>query len=119
MPAVKNYPSGMRHGDAGGRIYSYWKRIRNTPGNTVAPEFSTYFGFYKWTMESGYTVGARLYRRDVREPYGPDNCVWVAKRVEDEEPKRSKRMTIPDAELKKKWDETVNRIRLHYGMEPI
>ena len=80
-----------------------------------SPEFEEFPGFYRWAMKNGYTVGAKLLKYDLNEPYTPDNCFWIPHSERVENP------TVPplDHEWTKKWDETVNRIRLHYGMEPI
>ena len=106
-PSIANNRE-MMDSDHGKRLYAYWKRIL---WDTDSPEFETYPGFYKWAMEAGYTSGANLLRRDGRAPYSPDNCVWIF-REEGPAPMR-------DKERETLWDETVNRIRVHFGMEPI
>ena len=106
------YDPELRAGEHGRRLYAKWKIIRN---DEITPEFNEYPGFYKWAMANGYTVGAKLYRCNPDKPYGPDNCFWVSRSVESVEEKRVDR----DKEWEKLWDDTVNRIRQHYGMDPI
>ena len=106
------YDPQLRKTEHGRRIYAYWRRIRK---HDVSPEFEAFPGFYFWAMKNKYTIGAKLFKYEPDEPYAPDNCFWVP---------QSERIEIPtarplDREMAKKWDETVNRIRLHYGMEPI
>lgn len=113
MPSAKiTYDPKMRDGDAGRRLYAYWKKIRVY---SDAEEFQTYPGFYNWAMENGYTIGAKLFRYDFDKPYSPDNCFWSgrAERGGDDTP------PARDAEWEKKWDDAVNRIRKHFGMAPI
>ena len=111
MPNFK-YDPIMTTGEHGRRLYPAWKRIK---GKTDAPEFKEYPGFYKWAMENGYTIGAMLYRRNPDGPYSSENCFWVSRSTKTAEEKRVSR----DEEWEKLWDDTVNRIRRHYGMDPI
>lgn len=109
MPSKKiTYDAQLRETEHGSRLYEYWKRVKR---DTDSPEFETFTGFFKWAQEAGYSLGAKLLRRDGREPYNPDNCVWV---YHEEKPKEER-----DPEREALWDKTVNRIRLHFGMEPI
>ena len=113
MPSAKiTYDPQLRKTEHGRRIYAYWRRIRM---DEFSPEFEEFPGFYHWAMENGYTVGARLLKYDLDEPYTPDNCFWLARedwKIGDAEEQRNRAM-------EQKWDATVNRIRLHFGMEPI
>ena len=69
--------------------------------------------FYKWAIESGYQVGAKLYRYDENKPYSPDNCVWCMMIPRD------KKFTEQEqADFTKKWNETVNVFRVAAGLEP-
>lgn len=103
----------MRQSEHGRRLYCYWKN--KVHRDTDCPEFLTFIGFYNWAMENGYTVGAKLIRYIPFEPYHPDNCFWVQR---GEREGTAMNVTRDDARAKQ-WDDTVNRIRLHYGMEPI
>lgn len=113
MPSAKiTYDPEMRQSDHGRRLYTYWRKVRP---DTDSPEFLEYPKFFKWAMANGYTVGAKLFKYEPDEPYSPENSFWVAR----------KDWVIGDVEVyrnmarERKWDETINRIRLHFGMEPI
>lgn len=110
------YDPEMRQTDHGRRIYGYWKRIRK---HEVAPEFVEYPSFFKWAMANGYRIGAKLLRYDEDKPFGPDNCYWLS-HEECVGMKQSKAPTINrNLAWERHWDETVNRIRRHYGMKEI
>jgi hypothetical protein len=102
----------MRKTEAGGRLYSYWRRIK---AQGISPEFAEFPGFYIWAIKNGYTLGAKLYKYDPAEPYGPENCFWVPR----DEWVGGLEYPPMSQEWRQKWDETINRIRLHFGMEPI
>ena len=103
----RKYEREIIESEEGQRLYQHWqKKVKK---NTDSPEFTTFQGFYKWAMESGFVIGANLYRRNAEEPYTPDNCVWIV---------GEKRFNTRDAEFEKRWNNTVNRIRRYYGMEP-
>lgn len=112
MPRI-TYDKEMRQSEHGRRLYSYWKN--KVHRNTDSPDFVVFTGFFEWAIANGYTVCARLFRHDADEPFSPDNCFWVpcSERVGQEYKLTRNRM------WEQKWDETVNRIRLHFGMEPI
>lgn len=107
MPKIK-YDQEMRDGEHGRRLYAFWKRVKL---DTNAPEFLDYVLFYKWAMDNGYRVGARLVKQDESAPYSPDNCFWYCRNVETSNAR--------DTEFELLWDDTVNRIRRHFGMPPI
>lgn len=113
MPSKRiTYDPQMRHTEHGSRLYAYWKKVKQ---NTDSPKFETYPGFFKWAMSNGYTVGAKLCKYEPDEPHSPDNCFWVARedwKIGDADEQRNRAR-------ERKWDAAVNRIRLHYGMEPI
>ena len=98
----------MRMGDVGQRLYACWLRTKN---KGISKEFADYSGFYKWAMEACYQEGDKLVRHNPQEPFSPDNCVWVPKKLEYR--------ACRDTEREQLWDKTVNRIRIHYGMKPI
>ena len=113
MPSAKyTYHAGMRQTEAGGRLYPYWQRIK---AHGIAQEFTAFADFYIWSLKNGYTLGAKLFRHDPAEPYGPDNCFWVPYDEWVENPNRPHM----SHEWQQKWDKTVNRLRLHFGMKPI
>ena len=110
--AKTTYKSELRKTEHGSRLYAYWLKIRH---NTDSPKFVEFPGFYKWAMENEYTVGAKLCRYEEDEPFSPDNCFWVPR----EEWVNKPVVTERNPKWEREWDEVVNRIREHYGMEPI
>lgn len=107
MPAI-TYDQELREGEHGRRLYSYWKKVK---ADTTSPVFLDYPNFYKWSIDNGYRVGARLFKHDITAPYSPDNSFWFCRSVD---------VTFArDPDFEYLWDETVNRIRRHFGLEPI
>lgn len=102
-----SYNPEITQTDHGRRIYACWKRTIRTSDH--APEFDRYPDFFDWAAESGYEIGLKLARYDESQPYSPDNCFWAP----------TTPYTYRDTDREKEWDEVVNRIRQHYGMEPI
>lgn len=107
MGFTRKYERAIMESEEGKRLYDRWQK--KVSKNTDDPEFSTFPGFYKWAMESCFTIGAQLYRRDPKAPFSPDNCVWLS---------ADKIVHHKNAEFEMRWNTTVNRIRRYYGMEP-
>ena len=108
MRAKATYNPELREVEVGQRLYAFWKRIRRLG---CSPEFSNYPDFYNWAIEDGYIVGDKLLRLNADKPYSPDNCMWTPKKLEYKDSRDTVRERL--------WDDTVNRIRQHFGMEPI
>ena len=104
-PVAKESPE-WRH------LYGQWLAIRKSKfGN----EFELFNDFYNWAMSNGYVFGARLIRIDQNKPFGPNNCFHYLKPKPEQKPD-----FVPmDEQWIRKWNETVNRIRIHYGMKPL
>ena len=85
-------------------------KYRNTP---IKEGFGDFRAFYDWSMANGYYWGAKLERYDTSQPYSPENCFWCA-------PKSAPLHNYTEQEKQQivKWNETVNRFRVHYGLEP-
>lgn len=90
-------------------LYHKWCRIRKLPHSH---EFNYFMDFYEWSMAEGYTSGASLKLLYEDKPYSPENCLWVHRKPE------SPSWTEEEKEQISRWNKTVNRIRVHYGMEP-
>ena len=106
------YDPEMRQSDHGRRLYDYWRKVKK---DTDSEEFMEFPDFFNWAMANGYTVGAKLFRYDAEDPFSPENCFWVSRSD------CANGATSPprDREWEQKWDETVNRIRVHYGIKPL
>lgn len=90
-------------------LYNKWKSVLRLPHSDAFYEF---MGFYNWSMANGFVLGAKLKLIDESKPYGPDNCLWAP--PVDEVPV----LTQKDREWMSLWNKTVNRLRVHFGMEP-
>ena len=106
MGFTRKYDREIMESEEGKRLYVHWQQ--KVSKNTDDPEFATFMGFYNWSMEAGFVVGALLFRRNPDEPYSTDNCVWCTK-------EKDMKRFYPEFELK--WNKTVNRIRKHFGLE--
>lgn len=40
-------------------------------------DWSEFDAFVEWSEQSGYQEGYRLFRRDINEPFSPQNCYWA------------------------------------------
>ena len=87
-------------------LYAKW---RNIGRNGRCEEWNDFNVFCGWAMDNGYRSGMTLKRMDGRKEFGPDNC-YLQKRV------IASSDTWVGPEWCQKWDETVNRIRKHYGL---
>lgn len=88
----------------------YCSKCKNIPYKQIAPTFQE---FYDWSMLNGFVMGARLVRYDDSKPYSRDNCHWLPPKDRIPDIKGAAR----EAAIAK-WNETVNRIRIHYGLDP-
>lgn len=102
----KTYDPALRQSELGQRLYYYWKVVRQKPH---PPEWDFFPNFYEWALSGGFEPGAKLCLLNAKQPYSTDNCVWEVKNDEDAYNKARAA----------KWNATVNRIRKHFGMEPL
>ena len=112
---MPKYDKAIVTGAIGTSLYNRWKIIKD---QTDDPTFKDYKKFYKWALESGYVAGARLFRRDIDEPFSCYNCFFVIP-TQTEGTGKPLLQGAWGVNWIKQWDETVNRIRVHFGMEPI
>lgn len=108
MGFTRKHEREIMESEEGKSLYARWSKYISK--NNDSPEFATFSGFYKWAMESGFTLEAQLYRRNPKGPFSPDNCVWLT---------GEKCIRSDLAEFEMRWNNTVNRIRRYYGMEPL
>ena len=102
----KSYDPALRKTEHGPALYNAWKRMRKS---AHCEEWDFFPTFYEWSINEGYEDGAWLMRDDKNAPFDPDNCFWY-------HPCTESRIS---QEFVDKWNETVNRIRKHYGMPPL
>ena len=91
-------------------LYGRYHAVKTSVYQDIFPTFQQ---FYDWAMANGFVCGAKLSRKDPNKPFTPDNCFW-------ELPERKEQhMTVDERnEFIDRWNKTVNRIRVHYGLEP-
>lgn len=92
------------------RLYARFVKLRSQPHT---PEFDDFNFFVAWSKENGYTENARLVLIDKEKPYSPDNCRWQAMKTAQQPYGEAERAWCS------KWNETVNRIRVACGMDPL
>ena len=104
--------AGDDYADAKRHIYSRWHtfKVKNQP---ICREWKVFPHFYRWSIESGYQIGAKLYRYDNTMPYSPENCVWQM--MQPREKQISEKGNI---DAINSWNKTVNVFREHYGLKP-
>lgn len=100
-----------RHGMWGTSIYARWKHIKARCYNSNGKQYKDYGGrgirvcdewldkengfmnFYNWAMENGYREDLTIDRIDNNGNYEPDNCRWVSHKVQNNNTRRSHRIT--------------------------
>ena len=75
------------------------------------PEWKDFEVFEAWAKECGWKISFVLRRYDKTLPFSPENCFWVERKGVHER--------TWEEEFAERWNKTVNRIRLHYGMEEL
>lgn len=90
-------------------LYARWCRLHKSE---FGAEFKDYEVFYEWSLAAGYKYGALLLRRNPELPHSPDNSYWEIPGDVVIKGKMTERWVAL-------WNETVNRIRLHYGLPPV
>ena len=93
----------LKHGEAGTKLHSIWKGMRNRcrhnthsehygdRGISVCAEWDDYSVFKEWALANGYSEGLTIERRDVDGDYCPDNCCWV---TQEEQTRNTRRNII-------------------------
>ena len=72
--------------------------------------FDNFIAFYEWSMSHGFKPGKKLQKLVEQDPYSPGNCQW--RELTPQELLSHEKCRAAD------WNRAVNRIRVHYGMEP-
>lgn len=107
---IPKYDPAIMKSEAGDQLYHKWLRIHRV--FNCSEEFKDFMLFYSWAVDSGFEPGLMLLRRDEEGPYSPENCYWSKY-----PPKKNKEHGINGSIAR--FNETVNKIRKAYGMEPL
>lgn len=92
---------------AGTALYNKWDYAKK---GGLCEEWEDFNAFCLWALNNGFECGKTLTRKDASKPYAPDNCLWCDEYCSNK--------GVDKTEWVKKWNKTVNRIRVAYGMEP-
>lgn len=90
------------------QLYQKWRRVRKLG---CCDEWLDFDQFLKWAKKSGFAADGCLKRHNNSKPYSPRNCYWL-------ECAKTNPSYAKD-EFCERWNNTVNRIRDHYGMAPL
>ena len=89
----------------GKSLYARWRNIRYQR----CEEWDDFSKFAEWALNNGFSMDAQLKRHDNRVEYKPGNCYF-------HEPVSEYAI---DDDCIKRWNDTVNKIRVHFGMKPL
>ena len=65
-------------------------------GIRVCEEWSEYINFHEWSIENGYKKGLKLDRKNNDGNYEPDNCRFVTNKVNANNKRNNRFITIGD-----------------------
>lgn len=60
-----------KHGDSRSKLYNIYCQMTRIG---MCDEWKEYEVFKVWASENGYSEGVRIIRKDVSQPYSPENC---------------------------------------------
>ena len=108
------YPVYMTTGPIGEKLYKLWRDIRAQRLIPCVRTWAAYEKFFEWSMANGATLTNSLVRKNLDEPYGPDNCIWV---------EHTNQVSLSRDEdglhqfEEKVWDDMCKWLRIYYGIE--
>ena len=126
-----------KHGDTGTRLFRIWVHMRgrcNNPtdkryadyggrGISITKEWDEYIAFKKWALQNGYSNNLTIDRIDNNGNYCPDNCRWVTNKVQCNNRRSNRIITIDGITMnEREWAEYLQipryilSTRLHRGM---
>lgn len=91
-----------------------YNRYHSCNSSKYREAFATFQEFYDWSMANGFVIEARLSRIDDNKPYSPGNIRWTLTTKD-----RTALYGEERKEMIERWNKTVNRIRIHYGLKPL
>ena len=105
--AESNSKSKAKHGLRSSPLYTVWQNMLRRCQNVHDVAYHNYGGrgitvCDRWKevanfvadMESTYFVGATIERKDTNAGYGPDNCIWIAAKMQSTNTRRSVRFSV-------------------------
>lgn len=105
---MKKYDTKFMKTDEARLLYTKWHTIKR---GDCCKEWLDFMAFCEWAFDNDFECGAVLKRYHKSEPYSPRNCYFVFS--ENTNP------SYNASEFCALWNKTVNRIRVHYGLEPL
>ena len=103
------YDQDFIKSDIGKELYSKWSDMKRKAGR--CEEWDDFNAFCVWAFDQGFIRGAFVRRRDKHGLYTPENCYLITgKKIGH---------NIDPEDFINRWNKTVNRIRIAYGMEPL
>lgn len=105
------YDQTFMRSTEGRGLYAKWRNIGRLGRSEEWDDFGV---FCAWAMDNGYQDGMMLKRKDARKDFGPDNCYWLERNERESNAYRADEAE----EFCARWNKTVNRLRVHCGMEP-
>lgn len=106
------YPEDIREHPSFNTLYGRWTVLVN---QNIGAVFADFEKFFRWSINNGYEYGKKLVRIDPNGLYEPGNCEWVDI---SSEMKQGFTKTQQE-EYITAWNKAVNKIRKHYGLEPL
>lgn len=117
MPRGIKYDKDVKNSPEWVACYGIWKRLDRSK---LDIEFKNFLPFWEFAMQNGFFQGCRLKRKNLKGPFSRDNICFVKKETWETNGKAAYQMKGAEKiKFMALWDTTVNRIRRHYGMEPI
>lgn len=100
-----------KHGQSKNRIYNTYQAMKDRCMNEKSQFYKNYGGrgiricdewlgengfknFYEWAMQNGYTNKLTIDRIDVNGNYEPNNCRWTTMKVQNNNLRSNRRITI-------------------------
>jgi hypothetical protein len=88
-----------------------WIKWRNARPAGLCREWKDFEVFKKWALAHNYSSETLLKRYNPDLPHSPENSYF--------RPSQKRGTNSVTQDQVEKWNETVNRIRVHYGMKPL